>query len=114
MQCFTRLQKRKIHRPALGALLAHGIVSTLICLAIALPQISFTQTAAQTAPTGFFTLTWEANTESDVAGYKVYRSTTSGTYGAPIAVIQGDVTTYQVPGNKFNQRPNVLFCGYGV
>ena len=69
----------------------HGIVSALLCLAIAFPQISF----AQTAPTGLLTLTWETNTESDLAGYKVYRSTTSGTYGAPIAVIQGNVTTYQ-------------------
>lgn len=29
-------------------------------------------------------LTWDANTEADLAGYKVYFGTASGKYGAPI------------------------------
>ena len=36
-------------------------------------------------------LAWDANTESDLAGYKVYYGTGSGTYGSPINV--GKVTT---------------------
>jgi hypothetical protein len=52
------------------------------------------------------TLTWTANTESDLAGYKVYRAIASGAYGAPVATLQGNVTTYtaiglQVPATYF-------------
>lgn len=44
------------------------------------------------------TLTWRANTESDLAGYRVYRATSSGTYGAPIATIQGNTPNYIATG----------------
>lgn len=40
-------------------------------------------------------LTWDPNTEMDVVGYKIYMSTKSGEYGAPIATI-GKKTTYEV------------------
>lgn len=39
------------------------------------------------------TLLWNANSEPDLAGYKVYRSTVSQTYGAPVATL-GKVTSY--------------------
>jgi hypothetical protein len=44
------------------------------------------------------TLTWSPNTESDLAGYKIYRATSSGGYGAPIATLQGNVTTFIASG----------------
>lgn len=47
------------------------------------------------------TLTWNANKEKDLAGYKVYRATASGAYGAPIATLIGNVTTYQAIGLQF-------------
>jgi len=42
-------------------------------------------------------LSWTANTEPDLAGYKVYQRILSSSYGTPLAVL-GKVTTYQVNG----------------
>ncbi|OQW37815.1 MAG: hypothetical protein A4E19_12405 [Nitrospira sp. SG-bin1] len=47
------------------------------------------------------TLSWVANTERDLAGYRVYRATSSGNYGAPIATIQGNITQYIASGLQF-------------
>ena len=52
-------------------------------------------TLAITAPASTkATLTWNGNTESDLAGYKVYTGTSSGAYGPPVDV--GKVTTFDV------------------
>lgn len=63
----------------------------------------FTRTASvtltlNTPATSSAALTWNANTEIDLAGYKVYRSTSSGVYGDPIATLQGNVTSYIATG----------------
>lgn len=53
-------------------------------------------TLTVTAPaTSSATLSWNPNTDADLAGYKVYRSTTSGVYGAPVATLPSNVTSYQ-------------------
>lgn len=46
------------------------------------------------AKTVGYTLTWDANSESDLAGYKVYTSLQSGVYSTPVAEV-GLVTTYE-------------------
>ena len=40
-------------------------------------------------------LVWDPSVSTNIAGYKVYVGTTSGTYGAPILI--GNQTTYLVP-----------------
>lgn len=48
------------------------------------------------------TLAWDANTEPELAGYRIYYGTAPRTYGAPIDV--GNVTTYKVQGLTRGQR----------
>jgi hypothetical protein len=45
---------------------------------------------------GQVTLAWDSNSETSLAGYKVYHGTASRTYGTPIDV--GNVTTYTITG----------------
>lgn len=60
------------------------------------------------------TLTWNANKEKDLAGYKVYRATESGAYGAPIATVLGSVTTYQAKGLQFGKTYFFVVTAYDV
>lgn len=61
--------------------------------------------ALVTAPVlGNATVTWNANVESDLSGYKVYMTTTSGVYGAPFAVL-GKSTSCFVP----NLQPGTTY-----
>ncbi len=52
--------------------------------------------AAPQAAAADVTLQWDPNTETDLAGYKVYYGTASRTYGAPVTI--GLQTTYTVTG----------------
>ena len=60
-------------------------------------QIPVSLTLSATAA-GTVTLTWNASTESDLAGYKVYRGTGSGTYGAPLTTLPKTTTSYTATG----------------
>lgn len=55
--------------------------------------LTLTAASANTA-----TLLWSANMDTDLAGYKVYRSTASGTYGAAVATLGKTVTSYVSSG----------------
>ena len=52
----------------------------------------FTLVLSQSAFAAQIKLAWDANTESDVAGYKVYYGTNSKSYEGSVDV--GNVTTY--------------------
>ena len=47
---------------------------------------------------GIASLSWDASTGTDVAGYKIDLATASGAYGTPIATTSTDVTTYTITG----------------
>lgn len=57
------------------------------------PSSSPTATA-----TGSISFEWDPSPVSDLAGYRVYRSTTSGSFGAPIATLPASATRYQATG----------------
>lgn len=60
-------------------------------------------TTPSASSTGSVTLSWSANGESDLAGYKIYWGTSSGNYtasGSPTVI--GKVTTYTVTGLQRN------------
>ena len=62
-----------------------------------LQQIPVSLTLSATA-TGTATLSWNAGSESDLAGYKVYRGTASGTYGAPLTTLPKTTVSYTTTG----------------
>lgn len=60
--------------------------------------VTLTIAAATQPTTGTVTLSWVPNSESDLAGYKVYRATASGGYGAPIATVPAGTSQYVSSG----------------
>jgi hypothetical protein len=71
---------------------------TVAAVGVTTKAIPVTMTLAAAMPAGTETLSWTANTETDVAGYKIYRGTASGTYGTPIATVSQPATSYTVSG----------------
>lgn len=58
------------------------------------------------------TLTWSPNTDSDLAGYKVYRATASGAYGAALATVPAGILTYQATGLSANTTYFFVITAY--
>lgn len=57
--------------------------------------VSLTISAAVAGTAG---LSWDGNGETDLSGYKVYKGTSSGAYGAPVATLPKTTTSYTVTG----------------
>jgi hypothetical protein len=58
------------------------------------------------------TLTWAPNTDSDLAGYKIYRATASGAYGAALATVPVGTVTYQATGLSANTTYFFVITAY--
>ncbi len=82
-----------------AGLAAGSHTGTITVSAAGFPSKTVAVTLTVSAPTtSSAALAWNANAESDLAGYKIYRATASGGYGAPIATLQGNVTNYVAAG----------------
>lgn len=94
-------------------LLRNSAIASLLqpptTVVIAPPSLPPPSTPPSTPPppspsTGNVTLTWTANGEPDLAGYKVYIGTASGTYSFPgSAFVLGKVTSYTVSNLPMGQ-----------
>ena len=69
----------------------------LVITACASPDSAPTSEMAA-APNETATLSWDASVGPDLAGYKIYQATASGAFGAPLATVPMDLTSYTVTG----------------
>ena len=58
------------------------------------------------------TLTWDPNTDSDLAGYKIYQATASGAYGAALGTVPAGTVTYQATGLSANTTYFFVITAY--
>jgi hypothetical protein len=87
-----REPKIKLKRPVTFEM-RHFFLRNLFVISLILSQIILLSSIESVAQ---IKLSWDPNTEPNLAGYKVYYGTASRTYGLPIVV--GNVTTCTVPG----------------
>ena len=82
------------------------IARLIFCMSLVLPLISCSSggsneptgsTPAATA-TASAQFQWDPNTETDLAGYKIYQGTPSGQYGLPITTLPASSTSYEASG----------------
>ncbi|HMS83214.1 MAG TPA: fibronectin type III domain-containing protein [Nitrospira sp.] len=61
-------------------------------------------------------LTWRANSETDLAGYKVYRSTIPGKYEQKdaIVMVKANITTHQVTGLQFGKTYYFVVTAFDI
>jgi hypothetical protein len=70
----------------------------------------FLPNVVQSTTSDSSTLQWEANLESDLAGYRIYHGTTPGVYGYPQSV--GKITTYQYTNLESNKTHYYTLTAY--
>jgi hypothetical protein len=74
-----------------------------------------TVTLTVSAPTiSSATLTWDSNTDSDLAGYKIYQAIASGVYGAALATVPAGTVTYQATGLSANTTYFFVITAYDI
>lgn len=78
----------------------------VLYLSLALPLVSCSSGGSDEPPasppasiaTASAQFEWDPNTETDLAGYKIYKGTSSGQYSAPIATLPASSTRYEADG----------------
>jgi hypothetical protein len=62
------------------------------------PPSGVSSPAVASQGTASLTLRWNANTEPDLAGYRIYGAKSSGAYGAPVATVPASATSFVATG----------------